>query len=493
MAISANKEKFFETMSNQYLALTYDDVLVNPARSEITPSEVDTRSFFSKNVELKIPMVSAAMDTVTESTMAIAMAKLGGLGVIHAGLSIEDQKHEVRRVKLELNGLINNPIVIKVDRSINSVLNECNQRGFDFRTFPVVDNNDRLVGVLTGNDIEFCDSSEDSVENAMTPIKEIISAPVGTGIEKAYQLMKDHKKKTLPIIDKENYVQGLYLWSDVSRIVKGNASKYNVDQEGRLRVAAAVPTDEEAIDRVKNMVQYLDVVVIDTAQGDSRFAFETLESLKSEFSNLDVVVGNISAGNSARDLAEAGADGVKVGQGPGSICTTRIQTGMGKPQVSAIYECAKATEKYNIPICADGGITKNGDILVALVAGAHSVMMGNKLAGTDEAPGRIETSNGKKVMLYRGMGSPSAIRESVAARKRYGGDANSQPLVEGVESFVPYQGSINRVIDELEKALRKGMSYVGAKDINYLREEANLSRITNNGMRESYPHDVQVI
>lgn len=491
--VNPEKESFFDKMSKDYLALTYDDVFVDPARGNVTSKEVCLESHFSRNVDLKIPLISAAMDTVTEAPMAIAMARLGGLGVIHAGLSIDDQKRAVRRVKLELNGVINKPIMVKPERSIESVLNECSERGFSFRTFPVIDTAGRLMGVLTSGDIEFSDSPHDSVESAMTPLKEVISAPANTSVHEAYKMMMRLKKKTLPIVDSEGVVQSLYLWSDVSRIVRGDAAQCNVDNEGRLRVAAAVPTDDEAIDRVWEMSHYLDVAVIDTAQGDSRFAFRTLERLKTDFPKLDVVVGNISVAASARDLAAAGADGIKVGQGPGSICTTRIETGIGRPQVTAVYDCSRAVEKYCIPVCADGGITKRGDLLVALAAGAHSIMMGSRLAATDEAPGEVVTHNGAKVMLYRGMGSPSAIKDSAAARKRYGDTADSQPLPEGEESYVSYQGSVVRVVNDLIKALRKGMSLVGAPDVNYVREQSTLIRITVSGLRESHPHDVQVI
>ena len=296
MMASLEKEAFFDRMASEYLALTYDDVLVDPARSDYASAEVSLESRFSRNVELKIPMTSAAMDTVTEAPMAIAMAKLGGIGVIHAGLSSEDQKREVRRVKLVLNGLIDKPITFKPDQSIERVLNECTARGFNFRTFPVVDSSNRLVGMLTGGDIEFSVSPEQSVASTMTPLSDVARASVGISIQEAYLIMQQHKKKTLPIVDRQGSVRGMYLWSDVSRIVKGDAASYNVDSQGRLRVAAAVPTDEEAVDRVRGMLPYLDVAVIDTAQGDSRFAFQTLERLKSEFAGLDIVIGNPAKG-----------------------------------------------------------------------------------------------------------------------------------------------------------------------------------------------------
>jgi len=492
--IVADKIAFFKHMSDQFVALTFGDVLIKPARSHVPVSQVDINSRFSRHVTLKIPMVSAAMDTVTESKMAIAMAKLGGLGVIHAGLTIEQQKKEVRRVKLFLNGLIERPICVRTDRSVQSVLQECEHRELDFRTFPVVDANERLVGILTQNDIDFCEDLAVFVSQAMTPLSDTISAPRGTGIQEAYRIMIAAKKKTLPLVNPDNTVIGLYVFSDVVRLTSGNAAQYNIDPMGRLRVAAAVPTDNEALDRVREMIEYLDVAVIDTAQGDSDYSFQTLEALKSAFPHLDVVVGNVSVGTSAKELAEAGADGIKIGQGAGAICTTRIETGMGYPQLTAVYECAQAVEPYTIPICADGGIAKRGDISIAIAAGAHNVMMGRMLAGTDESPGHIFIRpDGSRMVEYRGMGSASAISQSAAAHKRYGGTAEYTPLPEGVESEIPYQGSINTVLTDLTKALRKSMSYVGSTNIQQHRENTTLTRITNNGVKESNPHDVQII
>jgi IMP dehydrogenase len=490
---SAQKEAFFSDMDAAHLALTFDDVLVDPARSYVGVNEVNTTSRFSRNVELKIPMVSAAMDRVTTSDMAIAMAMLGGIGVIHAAQTVEDQKREVRAVKLRLNPLIERPITVKANQRIESVLKRCDKRGYNFRSFPVLDVDGKLVGVLTNDNIDFADSPQRRVKSVMTPLEEVIQAPVGTTIEKAYKLMAKRQKKMLPLVDEFGAVQGLYVWSDVKRIVRGNAAHYNVDNEGRLRVAAAIPTDEEGIERVHEMAHYLDAVVLDTAQGDSKYIFPILEKLKAEFPQLDVVAGNVSVGPSARDLAEAGADGIKVGQGPGSICTTRPETGMGRPQVTAVHDCARAVDKYDVPICADGGIAQRGDIMIALAAGGHSVMMGNMLAGTDEAPGQVISHNGKQVMSYRGQGSSSALRDSPSNRKRYAQGANYEPLPEGIEAYVPYKGSVHRVVGELVKALRKGMTYVGADTIDYLRTESTLTRITNNGARESLPHDVMVL
>lgn len=490
------KEKFFQRMNEQGLALTFDDVRLETGESQVTAGEVDITSFFSRNIGLKTPIVSAAMDTVTTSDMAIAVAKQGGIGVIHAGLSAERQADEVRRVKLHLNGLIEQPITVTETQSLQSVLSMCEKRNFDFRTFPVTDSNDRFVGLLTKNDFDFCGNLSQRVSDAMTPLNEAVSARGHTTIKAAHDLMLKNKKKMLPLLNDDGTVAGLYVFSDVNRIVRGNSGRYNVDSNGRLRVAAAIPTDEEGLKRVQKMRKYLDVVVIDTAQGDSKFSFIALRRLKEEFPDLDVVVGNVSTGQSAKRLAEEGADGIKVGQGPGSICTTRTETGIGCPQVTAVYECVQAVKSTgkNVPVCADGGIKDPGDISLAIAAGASSVMMGSMLAGTKEAPGDlIELETGARVKLYRGMGSPSAMRQSEASRKRYGVEGSGVPLAEGVESYVPYRGPVVEVLDRYTKALRKSMSYVGSSDITTHQTDTRFLRITNAGIRESRPHDVKVI
>lgn len=487
------KSAFFEQMESAGLALTFDDVRLETRESDITPAEANISSRFSRRIELKTPMVSAAMDTVTTSNMAIAMAKLGGLGIVHAGLSPEDQAHEVKRVKLHLNGLIESPVEVKESMSIEEVLRMCEERQFGFSTFPVIDSEGKLVGLMTQNDFDFSDK-QSSVASAMTPLSEVISAPASTSFDQAHELMLKNKKKTLPLVNMDGSVAGLYVFSDVSRIVGDNSGSYNVDESGRLLVGAAVPTDEEAVDRVRGMGRYLDVAVIDSSQGDSRFAFETLKRLKEEFPGLQVVVGNISNGRSAKRLADAGADGIKVGQGPGSICTTRAETGTGTPQVTAVYDCAKAVEGNDVPICADGGLTNAGDIPIALAAGADSVMMGRMLAGTKEAPGDfIDLEDGSRVMVYRGMGSLSAMKDSAAARKRYDAESSSRPMPEGVEAHVSYRGSVTDAVHNYIQGLRRAMSLAGAADIETLRKETKFIRITNAGFRESHPHDVHVI
>ncbi len=489
--VNPEKEAFFASLRRERIALTFDDVRMEAGPSQVSAADISTASYFSRNVELKTPIVSAAMDTVTESRMAIAMAKLGGLGVIHAGLDIESQKKEVRRVKFALNEFIDEPRTFTPDVTLEKVLQARDEHKWTFHTFPVVDDEKKLLGLLTQGSFRFSDSVFDSVGAVMTPIEEIVSAPNGTSLEDAYKIMKDHKKTMLPLLDDDGILAGLYLYSDVKEKLEEDRSGFNLDKNGRLRTAAAIPTDDMGVERVREMYKHLDVAVIDTAQGDSSYAFAALKNLKENFPDLDVVVGNISNPKSARLLAEAGADGIKVGQGPGSICTTRIETGIGTPQVTAVYECARAVSGFGIPVCADGGIANRGDIPIAIAAGGDSVMMGGRLAGTKESPGEIiQRPNGAQVKLYRGMGSPSALKASAAARERYGSD---NPLAEGVETEVPFRGSVVDVVKKDEKALRKGMSYTGAATIKDHHQETNFYRITNAGLRESHPHDVEII
>jgi IMP dehydrogenase len=490
-----NREAFFDSMEQQGLALTFDDVRLETARSEVSASEVDLSSRFSRNVGLRVPFASAAMDTVTTSNMAIALAKLGGIGVLHAGLSPEQQAKEARKVKLELNVLISKPITVNESATLGEVLEECERRDFDFRTFPVVGEDGRFVGLLTQNDFDFSlGDTGANVGSYMTPIEEVITGPADISVNNAFRIMKDKKKKTLPLLGEDGTVQGLYVLSDVVRSLTDNPDQYNLDNSGRLRVAAAVPSDEGALERIEAMGDYLDVAVIDSAQGDSRFVFDTLKLIKDAHPDLDVMVGNVTNPNSAKELVHAGADAIKVGQGPGAGCKTGPETGIGYPQVTAVYQCARALEGMDVPVCADGGIVNRGDVSIAIAAGASSVMMGSQFAGAKEAPGEITMHDGAMVKLYRGMGSASAMRDSEASRKRYGVDqTKGVPLEEGVESYVPYKGPVEDVADQLIKALRKSMSYVGSSNIYAHRTQTRFIRTTAAGMRESRPHDVTVI
>src|SRR3989344_6799288 len=385
------------------LALTFDDVRLKTGYSEVLPDNVDVSSRFSKNVPLKIPLVSAAMDTVTEYKMAIELAKLGGIGVIHRNLSIEEQAFNVSKVKHHLNGLIEKPICVFEGDSIQSILDKIEDKKFGFKSFPVLNFEGKMVGLITRNDFDFCDNFNCTVKEIMS--SDLLTAPENTTIDQAFDIMKKEKKKVLPLLRINGDLAGMYSFSDVKRIKTCAIFSHNLDKKGRLRVAAAVGVGEDALKRVKALVEKeVDAVVIDTAHADTKSVMETLKRIKSEFL-VDVVVGNVSVGESARRLAEAGADGIKVGQGGGSICTTRIIAGIGRPQVSAIYDCSKAVEGYGIPICADGGLRHSGDIPIALAAGAHSVMIGGMLAGTEESPGEIVFFQGRKWKAYRGMGS----------------------------------------------------------------------------------------
>lgn len=474
--------------------MTYDDVrlrTVVAASKRTVATETDLTTRFSRNIELKIPLVSSPMDTVTGSDMAIAMAMAGGLGIIHAAYDVEEQRAEARRVKLYRNGLIEKPITVSLTDTVRDVLAMRAAKKYEFSTFPVVDDKGRLAGMFTQTDIDYCRNISQRVSRHMTPLVDVVHAPAGTPLRRAYTIMRNNGKlNTLPLVNKNGTVAGLYIKSDVKRLLEDNPDDYNLDGNGRLLVGAAVPTDPaEAEERLKAIGKFIDVVVIDTANGNSRYLFETLKRIK-QVSQLNVVAGNVSEAQSARQLAEAGADGIRVGQGGGSICTTRQETGIGTPQVTAVYECARAVEKFGIPVCADGGVKDRGDIPIALAAGAESVMMGNMLAALKESPGKvIVLENGQMVKEYRGMGSPGALRSSLASRKRYGA-GSGVPLPEGVETQLPYKGSLGDVIPTYVKALRKAMEYVGAPDIRALRHETQLWRITNAGLRESRPHDV---
>jgi IMP dehydrogenase len=494
--MNPHKRAFFKKMNEEFIALTYDDVRMRTGQSQYTASEVDTTSRFSRNVPLKIPIVSAPMDTVTTSDMAIIMAKHGGLGIIHAGLSLEDQRKEVRRVKLYLNGLIKKPVTVEEDQTLESVLIMRGERNYRFHTFPVVNGSGKFVGLLTGNDFKHSRDLSQTVAVAMTPLNQIVSANPDINIQRAFDLMNEHKKNTLPLLNQDGSVAGLYAWSDVKRVLDGNASLYNTDKEGRLLVGAAVPTNDDALDRIEAMKEYVDVIVLDTADGDSKYAFMYTKKIKEMYPDIDLVVGNITERDSARDLALAGADGLRIGQGPSAICTTRPEIGIGCPQVTAIHECvegvaeaAKIDEKYRIPVCADGGINNRGDISIALASRADSVMIGTRLAGTDESPGDIiDHGDGRKVKKHRGMGSIGAFKDSAAARQRYGSlsDADELPLAEGIETEVPYQGSASQVLRDYTKALRKSMSYVGSKDIAAHQRDTKFWRITQAGLKESH-------
>lgn len=482
---SRDCDSFFGT---QQVALTFDDVRLRTGYSSVMPTEVSLKTQFTRGVGLHTPITSAAMDTVTEHRMAIALAELGGIGVIHRSLSPAVQAQEVSLVKRFLNGRIDTPVTVYEDESVERVLTERERQEYPFHSFPVVSRRTgRLIGIVTKNDFDFC-------ADRSLLIKDIMTARPVTGSahltpQEALTLMRERKHKILPLTDKDGRVVGMYVASDLQRIFS-SSSGHNTDRGSQLRVAAAVGTREEDVERVKLLRQaHVDVMVIDTAHGDSKPVYDMLKKIKALYPNQEVMVGNISEAASAKRLVDAGADGIKIGQGPGSICTTRIVAGIGRPQVSAVYECAKAIRGSGIPVCADGGIGNPGDVVVALGVGADSVMMGRILAGTDESPGETFTQQGRRFKRYRGMGSLAAMRESAASRDRYR-QTGKPTVAEGIEAFVPYQGPVQTIVQEYLGGLRNGMGYIGAGSIDELHAKAVPFRISQAGLRESHPHDV---
>jgi IMP dehydrogenase len=492
------KEEFFNYMDSQYLALTYADVRIRTASGHGAelPHTLDVTSRFSTHVELKVPFVSAAMDTVTESAMAIEIAKLGGLGVIHCAMTIDQQRKAVRDVKMEVNGLIERPITVQTDWTIQQVQNFRAEKGHEFTTFPVLDSEGNFVGLLAGKQFEY--HSKDTVVGvAMTPREQVLTADADTTIHQAYDKMRLNERSILPLVNTSGTLAGLYVFSDVKRIQE-DKGHYNTDQDNQLYSAAAVSTispTSDTMERVNEIEKYLDVVVIDTADGDSWYAFQTLSEIKAAFPDLDVVVGNVSEGESARQLAIAGADGIKVGQGPGSICSTRREIGIGRPQVTAVHDAIRDLGKNysHIPVSADGGIVEHGDIPVAFAAGAHSVMMGNRFAGTKESPGPVFTdADGRRYKIYRGMGSPEALGANQASRERYQAEGEVF-LPEGVSGRVDYKGPLSEEFTLCLLALRKSMRYVKTPSLTDFRVNSRLMQITNNGLIESHPHDVSSV
>jgi IMP dehydrogenase len=482
------KDKFFEKMNSLGLAMTFDDVRLKTGYSKVMPDYVNIETKFSKNIPLKIPIVSAAMDTVTEHEMAIGLAKLGGLGLIHKGLNAEEQAYEVAKVKFHLNGLIEKPICFRENETIEEILNKKAEKGYDFDSFPILNDSDKLVGILTANDFDFCIDKSHKAKEIMTT--NLITAEQKTTIKEAYDIMIKRKKKVLPLINEKNELMGVYVFSDARRIIQGNLKTYNADENGQLRVAAAIGVYDDAFERLEKLVkEKIDVVVIDSAHGDSKPVIETLKKIKKKY-DVEIVAGNISSAESAERLIKAGADGIKIGQGPGAICTTRIIAGIGTPQLSAVYNCSKVADKYNIPACADGGLRYPGDITIAIGGGASSVMLGSMLAGTKEAPGDMIFHQGMQYKVYRGMGSISAMEKYKGSRERYSQSGKDRLIPEGIDGMVPYKGKLEEVIHQYTGGLRRGMGYVGAKDIKELREKADFVRITEAGKSESHPHDI---
>jgi IMP dehydrogenase len=468
--------------------LTYDDVLLIPAYSEVLPREVDISSLLTRNIKLNLPIVSAAMDTVTESVMAIAIAQEGGIGVLHKNMSIAEQANEVRKVKRAENGMILEPITLHENALVMDALNLMAENKIG--GIPVVNNENVLVGIVTNRDLRFEKDMEKPVADIMTK-ENLITTTEFTDFEKAADILQEHKIEKLPVVDSNYKLVGLITYKDIIKIkARPNACK---DSRGRLRVAAAVGVTKDTIERVTALVKNgVDAIVVDTSHGHSEGVLKMCRLIKKQFPDIDLIAGNIATAEAARDLVKAGVDGIKVGIGPGSICTTRVIAGVGVPQLHAVYEVTTALKGSGIPVIADGGIRFTGDIVKALAGGAHSVMIGGLFAGVDESPGETIIFEGRKFKTYRGMGSIDAMEKG--SRDRYFQDTEDdfKKLVpEGIVGRVAYKGSLSEVVHQMIGGLRSGMGYCGAKNIEML-QKAKFIRITSAGVKESHPHDVTI-
>ena len=468
--------------------VTFDDVLLIPAYSEVLPNQVNLATKFSRNITLNVPLITAAMDTVTESQMAIAIAREGGIGVIHKNMSIEEQARQVHAVKRAENGMIYDPVTIKRGSTVEDALKMMHE--YKIGGIPVVDDDKKLVGIVTNRDLRFERNLHRVIDEVMTK-ENLVTTSQSTNLEEAADILQNHKIEKLPVVDKEGKLIGLVTYKDITKAKdKPNAAK---DSLGRLRVAAGIGVTKDSLERARALVEAgVDALVIDTAHGHTKGVVSVLKEVKAAFPNVDVVVGNIATGDAAKYLVENGADGVKVGIGPGSICTTRIIAGIGVPQLSAVYDVAKALEGTGVPLIADGGIRYSGDIVKALAAGAYSVMLGGMFAGVEESPGETIIFNGRKFKSYRGMGSLEAMEKGSKDRYFQGNVSDSKKLVpEGIAARVPYKGSLYEVVYQMLGGLRAGMGYCGAPTISELHQ-AKFVKIINAGMQESHPHDVSI-
>ena len=468
--------------------LTFDDVLLVPAYSEVLPRTVDLRTRFSRNIELRIPFVTAAMDTVTEAPMAIAIAREGGIGVIHKNMSIDDQARQVAIVKRAENGMIYDPVVIKRGKTVRDALALMSE--YHIGGIPVVDDEQHLVGIVTNRDLRFERNMDRLIDDVMTS-ENLVTTTQQTDLQAASQILQENKIEKLPVVDKHGRLVGLITYKDITKAKdKPMASK---DDKGRLRVAAGVGVTADTMQRMEALIHAgADAIVIDTAHGHSKFVIDKLREAKASLTGVDIVVGHVATGDAARMLAEAGADAVKVGIGPGSICTTRVVAGVGVPQLSAVYDVASALQGTGVPLIADGGLRYSGDIVKALAAGGYCVMIGSLVAGCEESPGETIIFNGRKFKTYRGMGSLEAMENGSKDRYFQSGVAEVKKLVpEGIAGRVPFKGSVQEVIYQMVGGLRSGMGYCGAATIEDLHH-AKFTRITNAGVLESHPHDITI-
>ncbi len=469
-------------------ALTFDDVLLIPARSEVLPRDVKTRTRFTNKIYLNIPIISAGMDTVTEARMAIAMARQGGIGIIHKNMSITRQAEEVDRVKRSESGVIVDPFYLSPDNLISEA--EALMSKYRISGVPIVNKDKKLVGILTNRDLRFVKNYNRPIAEVMTD-KGLVTAPVGTTVEEAKEALQEHKIEKLPLVDENNVLKGLITIKDIEKAEQFPAAAK--DKQGRLLVGAAVGVSADTMERVEALVEAeVDIIIVDTAHGHSVGVLKTVEKIKESYPEMEVVAGNVATAEATEDLIKAGADVVKVGIGPGSICTTRVVAGVGVPQITAIYDCAKKAEEYNVPIIADGGIKFSGDIVKALAAGASTVMLGSLLAGTEESPGDLEIYKGRSYKVYRGMGSIGAMQEGSKDRYFQEREDLKKLVPEGIEGRVPYKGSLADTVYQLIGGVRAGMGYCGTATIEELHDKARFVRITSAGLRESHPHDINI-
>ena len=478
-------DSFMKTFPHE--GLTFDDVSLITQYADLLPGDTDISSRLTRTISQKIPFLSAAMDTVTESRMAIAMAMMGGIGVIHKNLDPADQAMHVSRVKHHLNGLIRDPITFSVDDTLETIAHKRKEEGYTFSGFPILNDDHTLAGILTSKDIRFSPSPNATVREVMT--KEVITAGPNTDLREAYDLMHKHKIGKLPLV-KDQKLVGLYSFADVRSLIENVEPLFNRDADYRLRVAAGVGPGDYDRAEILNQEE-VDVLVVDTAHGHSKGVLDMVRWVKEKFPHIDVIGGNIATGEAALALRDAGADAVKVGIGPGSICTTRVVAGVGVPQISAIYAAASAL-KGDIPVIADGGIRHSGDIAKALVAGAESVMMGSVLAGTEESPGEKILYEGRQFVIYRGMGSLDAMKSRAGSRQRYGLNDEDDLVPQGIEGMVPYSGSVSKVMKQYCGGLQASLGYCGAADIATLKAQGRFIRVSGAGAVEAHAHDIKI-
>jgi IMP dehydrogenase len=468
--------------------LTFDDVLLIPGKSEVLPRDVNLQVEMSESVKLNIPIISAGMDTVTESEMAIAMARQGGLGVIHKNMTIEQQAEQVEKVKRSESGVITDPFFLTPDHQVYDA--EHLMGKYRISGVPIVNNEteQKLVGIITNRDLRFIQDYSFKISDVMTK-EDLVTAPVGTTLKEAEKILQKHKIEKLPLVNEEGVLKGLITIKDIEKVIEfPNSAK---DRQGRLLVGAAVGVTSDTMKRVEALVKAnVDAIVVDTAHGHSKGVYDTVKAIRSAYPNLTIIAGNVATAEATKHLIDAGADVVKVGIGPGSICTTRVVAGVGVPQITAVYDCATEAKKYGKTIIADGGIKYSGDIVKALAAGGHAVMLGSLLAGVTESPGETEIFQGRRFKVYRGMGSVAAMEKG--SKDRYFQEDNKKFVPEGIEGRIPYKGPLAETIYQLIGGLRAGMGYCGTKDLYDLREKAQFIKMTGAGLRESHPHDVQI-